>query len=202
MAMTAWFAKVLQQRTLLVRQRPGHWSQHAERADREIAAEHWHGCHRAVAGRQEIAGSDRQFCRHVLGVGNIHDPAIENGGAGYVVAREQQRHSASHCFDTRCIRSGDGCGPHLIPVGERNQDGGAGEQLEPACDNGSNTGWVALSELLITPKISAVAVCCSRDSVSSRVRCCSASNSRTFSIAITAWSAKVDTISICFCVNG
>src|SRR5262249_39384526 len=36
-----------------------------------------------------------------------------------------------------------------------------------------------------------VAVCCSSDSLSSRVRCCSASNSRTFSMAITAWSAKV-----------
>ena len=35
-------------------------------------------------------------------------------------------------------------------------------------------------------------------SASSRVRCCSASNSRVFSIAITAWSAKVSTSSICF----
>jgi len=35
-----------------------------------------------------------------------------------------------------------------------------------------------------------VAVCCSSDSVSSRVRCCSASNNRAFSIAISAWSRK------------
>ena len=54
----------------------------------------------------------------------------------------------------------------------------------------------------MTLSTSAVAVCCSSDSVSSRVRCCSASNSRTFSIAITAWSAKVVTSSICLSVNG
>jgi hypothetical protein len=38
--------------------------------------------------------------------------------------------------------------------------------------------------------------------VSSRVRCCSASNRRTFSMAMTAWSAKVVTSSICLSVNG
>ena len=43
----------------------------------------------------------------------------------------------------------------------------------------------------MTFSTSDVAVCCSNASESSRVRCCSASNSRTFSIAITAWSAKV-----------
>ena len=42
----------------------------------------------------------------------------------------------------------------------------------------------------------------STDCVSSRVRACTSSNSRTFSIAITAWSAKVVTSSICFSVNG
>ena len=44
---------------------------------------------------------------------------------------------------------------------------------------------------MMTCSTSEVAVCCSSDSVSSRVRCCSASNSRTFSIAISAWSAKL-----------
>ena len=54
-----------------------------------------------------------------------------------------------------------------------------------------NTGSSSPGELEMTCSTSEVAVCCSSDSVSSRVRCCSASNSRTFSIAITAWSAKV-----------
>ena len=65
-----------------------------------------------------------------------------------------------------------------------------------------NTGSRSPGELLITWSTSDVAVCCSSNSVSSRVRCCSASNSRVFSIAITAWSAKVSASSICLSVKG
>src|SRR5262249_9439076 len=57
-------------------------------------------------------------------------------------------------------------------------------------------------ERLIILSTSAVAVCCRRDSLSSSVRACTSSNSRTFSIAITAWSANVVTSSICLLVNG
>ena len=46
-------------------------------------------------------------------------------------------------------------------------------------------------ERLITLSTSLVAVWYSSDSVSSRVRACTSSNSRAFSMAITAWSAKV-----------
>ena len=54
-----------------------------------------------------------------------------------------------------------------------------------------NTGSSSPGELLMTCSTSEVAVCCSSASDSSRVRACTSSNSRTFSIAITAWSAKV-----------
>ena len=50
---------------------------------------------------------------------------------------------------------------------------------------------------LMVLSTSAVAVCCRSDLLSSRVRACTSSNSRTFSIAITAWSAKVFTRPIC-----
>ena len=50
---------------------------------------------------------------------------------------------------------------------------------------------------LITRRISLVAVCCSSASVRSRLRASSSLNSRTFSIAITAWSAKVWSSAIC-----
>ena len=66
----------------------------------------------------------------------------------------------------------------------------------------SSTVWRSNAERLMTLRTSAVAVCCSRDSVSSRVRVCTSSNKRTFSIAITAWSAKVVTNSICLSVKG
>ncbi len=51
-------------------------------------------------------------------------------------------------------------------------------------------------------RISAVAVCCSRVSVRARLRTCSSLNRRTFSIAITAWSAKVSSSSTCWSVKG
>ena len=66
----------------------------------------------------------------------------------------------------------------------------------------SSTGWMSVGELLMTRRISAVAVCCSSDSVSSRLRACSSLKSRTFSIAITAWSAKVLSNAISFSLNG
>ena len=47
----------------------------------------------------------------------------------------------------------------------------------------------------MTPKISLVAVCCSNDSLSSW-------NSRTFSMAMMAWSAKVSSSLICAGVKG
>ena len=47
-----------------------------------------------------------------------------------------------------------------------------------------------------------VAVCCSSDSVRSVVRRRNSLSSLAFSIAITAWSAKVVTSSICFSVKG
>jgi hypothetical protein len=65
-----------------------------------------------------------------------------------------------------------------------------------------NTGSSSPGELEITRSTSEVAVCCSSASDNSRVRACTSSNSRTFSIAITAWSANVWTRSICCWVNG
>ena len=53
-----------------------------------------------------------------------------------------------------------------------------------------NTDLERVGDLAITPKISLVAVCCSKASVSSL-------NSRTFSMAMTAWSAKVSSSLIC-----
>ena len=55
----------------------------------------------------------------------------------------------------------------------------------PSPAGGRSASW------MMTRRISAVAVCCSRASVSSRFRASSSVNSRTFSIAITAWSANV-----------
>ena len=61
----------------------------------------------------------------------------------------------------------------------------------------SNTGWTSVGDLEMTRRISPVAVCCSSVSVRSRLRASSSLKSRTFSIAITAWSAKVFSSAIC-----
>ena len=58
-------------------------------------------------------------------------------------------------------------------------------------NNALKTGSSSPGELEMTLSTSDVAVCCSSNSESSRVRACTSSNSRTFSMAITAWSAKV-----------
>ena len=55
----------------------------------------------------------------------------------------------------------------------------------------SNTGCTSVGDWLITRRMSLVAVCCSSASVRSRLRASSSLNSRTFSMAITAWSANV-----------
>ena len=65
----------------------------------------------------------------------------------------------------------------------------------------SNTACRSNAERLMTFSTSAVAVCCCSASVRSRVRACTSSNRRTFSIAMTAWSAKVCTSSTWRCVN-
>ena len=66
----------------------------------------------------------------------------------------------------------------------------------------SNTGWVSVGDWLITRRISAVAVCCSRASVRSAFLVCSSVSSRAFSMAMAAWSAKVSIRAIWLSVNG
>src|SRR6266516_1291576 len=55
-----------------------------------------------------------------------------------------------------------------------------------------NTGSSSPGELLITPSTSEVAVCCSKDSLSSVVRSRNSFSNRAFSIAMTAWLANCD----------
>ena len=65
-----------------------------------------------------------------------------------------------------------------------------------ALGDGSKTGWRSVGELAITRRISPVAVCCSSAWLA-RERVFQLVNSRTFSMAMTAWSAKVWSSSIC-----
>ena len=68
----------------------------------------------------------------------------------------------------------------------------------------SSTDWRSVGGEAMTRSTSAVAVCCSSASVTSRLLAClpSSSNSRAFSMAMTAWSANVSSRAICASVNG
>jgi hypothetical protein len=66
----------------------------------------------------------------------------------------------------------------------------------------SKTGLTSVGEPEITLRMSLVAVCCSRVSVRSWLRASSSVNRPTFSMAMTAWSAKVFTSSIWVAVKG
>ena len=66
----------------------------------------------------------------------------------------------------------------------------------------SKTGWRSKVDRPITLSSSLVAVCCSSATRSSLLRASSSVNRRTFSMAMTAWSAKVLSRSICLAENG
>ncbi len=66
----------------------------------------------------------------------------------------------------------------------------------------SSTGWRSNVERLITLSTSLVAVCCSSATRSSLFRASSSVNRRTFSMAMTAWSANVSSSAICGRVKG
>src|SRR5262249_1345574 len=77
----------------------------------------------------------------------------------------------------------------------------ASGQLNGAADDVSST--VSSLSVELTARLTSPSARSSEtDRRSSRVRACTSSNRRTFSIAITAWSAKVVTSSICLWVNG
>jgi len=65
-----------------------------------------------------------------------------------------------------------------------------------------NTGSSSPGELEMTRSTSDVAVCCSSDSLRSSVRCRSSLSSRVFSMAMTAWAAKVLSTATCLSESG
>ena len=93
--------------------------------------------------------------------------------------------------------------PTPQPTMYRPMFGAFGSALAKSCVTfASKAGCESVGKLLMTSRISEVAVCCSRDSVRSLVRSRNSSSSRTFSIAMAAWSAKVSSSAICLSVKG
>ena len=94
------------------------------------------------------------------------------------------------------------CAPRRsVAVRQRDQRACRPRKAAPLLDDRIEHRLEIVGERLMTFSTSLVAVCCSSASVSSRVRACTSSNRRAFSMAMTAWSAKVSTSAICCSVK-
>ena len=128
--------KRLQHRKLLVGKRPRRESHHAQGPDRVVAADHRHDSDGAIPTRQEVAAAGGPLAGRALDIGNIDDPALENGHAMHVLAREGEGKPAAPCRRAHGIRFSDGRGAHFVSVRKRHADGGTGKQLQSTSHDG------------------------------------------------------------------
>ena len=203
MAITAWSAKVFEQRNLFVREGLHLIPPNVDGANGHTFAQERRGQHRPGRGapacreafhrlgefrlgqRQEVLDVDRLPIAH-------HAPTEARGLAAMVPP----------------IGTVEGVGPWAAtsrrdsPSRRKIAALAAPQNRAALSATTSMTGWRSVGELEMTRRISAVAVCCSSASVSSRFRASSSLNRRTFSMAITAWSANVSRSAICFAEKG
>src|SRR5262249_3801468 len=119
-----------------------------------------------------------------------HPPGLSNAGKGILRTKTENWIAAPQLRPCRggAVHRGY---PEGIPFVQQKIAEVASQIRVAFAKMASNTGCKSPDELEMTRSTSDVAVCCSNASDSSRVRACTSSNRRTFSIAITAWSAKV-----------
>jgi hypothetical protein len=147
-----------------------------------LARAHRQPAHRVPCGSGKAGRPQRAVCR----VSTIRPSAVRG----------------PRCCGPRCHYAANAGGTPNIESARhalssyRNRTPKLAPQIRTAFANmASKTGSSSPGEVEMICNTSEVAVCCSRPSVSSSVRYCTSSNSRTFSIAITVWSAKVVTSS-------
>ena len=170
----------LEQRDLLLAERPGLPARRRSRRRRGLraasarrASRRQTACGGACSARdRDRSARRREFDSHAARIAG-RESSSRRAASGYA------------CFRL-CRCSANPCAAPAVQLVAVVADDAATWRRTGAarCDDPSNTGWVSVAELLMTCSISAVAVCCSSASFVSL-------NRRTFSIAITAWSAKV-----------
>ena len=184
-AMTAWSAKVCSQGDLLVREGP-HLARRTLIAPIGVPSRSI-GAARTVRGgtppprvRATVSGNPP---RRVPG-----QTSVWIAGRGAPRAQPPGRGRRQDSADRRPAGGSHGLPPPRSDRrrGERSTAADRPAQPHRALGHDACTGWRSVGELEITRRISAVAVCCSSASVSSRFLASSSWNSRTFSIAITA----------------
>ena len=190
----------LEQRDLLVGEGPHLVARHGDGADRLALSQHGHG--------DEQCGTPVR-CARPRGAGQLvavrasRCPRMWTGRRSTMRApRREGPRERARLGNAAGDRARSGPRHRTIPSFEAQHRGVVGARTAAPRSRAmvSNTGWRSVGELEMTRRISPVAVCCSSASVSSRLRVCSSVNRRTFSMAMTAWSAKVWSSAIC-CVG-
>src|SRR6516165_3130221 len=129
-----------------------------------------------------------------LHVVNVNRSALECGASGSAMAAGSDRVLCHPLPELgRCVR--DATIRNNSPSKRKMKARSASQSLTELSATVSKTGCKSNAERLMTLSTSAVAVCCASASVVSLKR-------RVFSIAITAWSAKVWSSAICLSLNG
>ena len=202
MAMTAWSAKVWSSAIWLVGEGTDLGAADDDGADGAAFSQHRHAKYRAEAAvaTRSLAGHGNSARRSAWTSATWTVAPIEHRAACHRPVDREGR-----VADSPDRQSGRGGRRRARRISVPTSRSTASERLaEPAALSAiaSNTGWTSVGEPEMTRRISPVAVCCSSASVRSRLRASSSLNSRTFSMAMTAWSAKVFTSSICVAVKG
>ena len=200
MAITAWSAKVATSSICLSVNGRTSCRVSVEHADRHALAQHRHAEHgaeaaeplappaRCIPDRPAHRGYGRPCPRAARGRCRCRAPASTGWSLTYSM-NSGGKPKRDRAIERVALALGDGA---LIGLA----------QPRRRFTSVSSTVCRSKVERLMTLSTSAVAVCCCSNSASPRCAVCTSSNSRTFSMAITAWSAKVVTSSICLSVNG
>ena len=104
-------------------------------------------------------------------VGDVDDPALQHGPAHCELAPRPSRKGRPHALDLRRCEAEARCERQELPL-EAEQVTARRPRIDAPRFRTivSKTGWTSVGELEMTRRISLVAVCCSRASVSSRFR--------------------------------
>src|SRR5262249_9215454 len=182
----------LQELDVPVGEAPGFTSGDDDRSDGRALAKHRHREDAPPAASEGDLARDQWIGEHIF---DLRHGTGDDGPTGNVVRLGRPRKHPLQ--DVERLRRGGVMGNEVHRCAGVARDGPpAGvAKADRAGNDVSNTGWRSVGELAMTLKMSLVAV-------RSRLRASSSLNSRTFSIAMTAWSAKVWTSAICFSVNG
>jgi len=175
---------------------------HRDAADEPVVVGHRHGEDAPDAGGDQVVSHPALVGARHRDVGHLHGLAGDRGAPDRALALRDPNAPPGR----RERAAGLGGGPvHELLGGLVVLEDDT--PVEPGeLDRAGRLSWsarVARSRVEPTARpTSPSAVSCSTDRVRSAVRASSSLNRRTFSIAMTAWSAKVCSSSICLSVNG